>query len=154
MEDLDSTPEDLDSTSETTRDVEGSLTVYPSDSPQASGSFHINLSETPPKLDSKYLKRRTADTLEAAREPIRGVGLLLNRRLTLNLSGTAIVVCQNQVVLSVLALAALRSIGIWSWLDPHYYAVIACIAAVVSAIAVLSYFIFYSKSGKDPDGQL
>lgn len=96
-------------------------------------------------------RRRVQDYLDTVQAPLRGVGEILNRRLTLNLSGTTITMCQNQVVLTVLALASLRSIGIWSWLDPHWYAVIACGAAIVSIIAVVTYFVSFIQSGEDVD---
>lgn len=106
--------------------------------------------DTCPEPVAEAPRRRAQDYLEIVQAPLRGVGEILSRRLTLNLSGTAITMCQNQVILTVLALASLRSIGIWSWLDPHWYAVIACGAAVISIIAVLTYFWLFAHSG-EPD---
>jgi hypothetical protein len=65
---------------------------------------------------------------------------------TVNFLGVLIAVCMLEIILTILALASLRNIGVWTQLDPHSYALFTVVAAIVGLVATICYVGFFVKS--------
>jgi len=103
-------------------------------------NFHDDLADTP--------HRRSDDMLEVTREPIRSIGRLISDRVTVVFLGMLIALGMLEFILLILALAALRNIGIWTALDPHTYALVTVGVALIGGVSFIGYIVSYIRSDK------
>lgn len=95
--------------------------------------------------------RRNSDDPAAPTPPTKVLKATVNDRrdITIIFLGVLIAVCMLEIILAILALASLRSIGIWTSLDPHSYAGITVSVAVVGFVATVCYIVYFIKNDGD-----